>query len=135
MKIRAGYELIFDSPLAVTTLLVLTIHPSRFNDLLTPHQIHFEPTIQSHDYEDRFGNICTRIVAPSGQLRISTSFLINDSSLPDEVEPSAHQHPVEDLPDDVLVYLLASRYCETERLVGLAWSLFGDSPPGWPRVQ
>jgi transglutaminase-like putative cysteine protease len=135
MKIRAGYELIFDSPLAVTTLLVLTIHPSRFNDLLTPHQIHFEPTIQSRDYQDRFGNICTRIVAPSGQLRIWTDFQIQDSGLPDEVAPSAQQHPVEDLPDDVLVYLLASRYCETERLLELAWRLFGDSPSGWSRVQ
>ena len=49
--------------------------------------------------------------------------------------PDAEQHPVEDLPDDVLVFLLGSRYCETDRLSDTAWSLFGDTPPGWARVQ
>ena len=135
MKIRAGYDLVFDSPQPVTTLLVITIHPSRFHDLLTPHQITFDPPIHSREYQDRYGNICTRIVAPAGPLRISTDFLVRDSGSPDEVAPSANQHAVEELPDDVLVYLLASRYCETERFLDLAWSLFGGSPPGWARVQ
>jgi transglutaminase-like putative cysteine protease len=135
MKIRAGYDLVFDSPQPTTTLLVLTIHPSRFPDLATPHCIRFDPPIESRDYQDRYGNICTRIVAPAGELRIFADFVINDSGQPDEVAPSAPQHPVEQLPDDVLVYLLASRYCEMERLADLAWSLFGSSEPGWARVQ
>ena len=135
MKIRAGYEIVYDSPQPTTTLLVLTVHPSRIPDLLTPHSIIFDPFIASRDYQDRYGNICTRIVAPAGKLRIAADFLINDSGQPDDVAPSARQHPVEELPDDVLVYLLGSRYCETERLAELAWKLFGNTPLGWARVQ
>jgi len=135
MKIRAGYDIVYESPHPTTTLLVLTIHPSRFPDLLTPHSINFDPPIAARDYQDRYGNICTRTVAPAGKLRITTDFLIKDSGQPDEVAPTARQHPVEELPDDVLVYLLGSRYCETERLAELAWKQFGNTPLGWPRVQ
>jgi hypothetical protein len=56
-----------------------------------------------------FGNICTRIVAPPGSLELSTSFLIRDSGLPDETVLKAREHGVEELPDNVLVYLLGSR--------------------------
>ena len=42
---------------------------------------------------------------------------------------------MEDLPEETLVFLLGSRYCETDRLSEIAWSLFGSTPPGWARVQ
>jgi transglutaminase-like putative cysteine protease len=74
-------------------------------------------------------------VAPAGEIRITTDAMIQDSGLPDAVEPMAVQHPVQDLPSDTLVYLLGSRYCETDRLSEMAWSLFEQTPPGWARVQ
>jgi transglutaminase-like putative cysteine protease len=135
MQIRAGYDIAFECPQPTPMLLVLSIHPSRFPDLATPHQIQFDPPIPSRNYEDGFGNICTRIVAPAGKLRIFTEFLIGDTGLPDVVAPEARQVPVEELPDDVLVYLLGSRYCDTDRLSDLAWSLFGTTEPGWARLQ
>jgi transglutaminase-like putative cysteine protease len=82
-----------------------------------------------------FGNTCTRIVAPAGLIEIRNEFLIADSGLPDEVAPEARQLEVGELPDSVLIYLLASRYCDTEKLSDLAWSLFGATTPGWRRVQ
>ena len=82
-----------------------------------------------------FGNTCTRIVAPAGLIEIRNEFLISDSGLPDEVAPDARQLDVAELPDDVLVYLLGSRYCDTQKLSDLAWSLFGNVTPGWQRVQ
>jgi transglutaminase-like putative cysteine protease len=82
-----------------------------------------------------FGNTCTRIVAPAGLIEIRNEFLISDSGLPDEVAPDARQLDVAELPDDVLVYLLGSRYCDTQKLSDLAWSLFGNVKPGWQRVQ
>jgi transglutaminase-like putative cysteine protease len=85
-------------------------------------------------YEDRFGNICTRLVAPPGRLVVSTDFLVRDSGLYDEAGVGAEQHDVADLPDDVLMFLLGSRYCETDKLSDTAWALFGGTAPGWPRV-
>jgi transglutaminase-like putative cysteine protease len=135
MQIRAGYDIEYECPQPTPKLLVLSIHPSRFADLSTPHLIQFDPPIPSRNYEDGFGNICTRIVAPAGRLRIFTSFQIGDTGLPDPVAPDARQLPVEDLPEEAIVYLLGSRYCETDRLGDFAWATFGGVAPGWPRVQ
>src|ERR1700709_310045 len=105
-------------------LLVLSVHPSRMADVCGPHQLSFDPPIGASEYRDAYGNICHRIVAPPGLLRISTQFRISDPGTPDAVVPYAAQHAVQDLPDDVLVFLLGSRYCETDQLSQLAWSLF-----------
>lgn len=98
MLIRAGYDIAYECPQPTPTLLVLSIVPGRFADLATPHQIRFDPPIASSNYQDGFGNICTRAVAPAGRLRIFNEFLIGDTGLPDPVAPEAKQIPVEDLP-------------------------------------
>ncbi len=116
-------------------LLQVAVHPSRAGDLLTPGLVRFVPDVPVSTYVDGFENCCTRIVAPAGRLTISTEFDIRDSGLPDAVDLDAVQHPVSDLPDEVLIFLLGSRYCETDRLTDTAWSLFGTTPPGWARVQ
>ena len=135
MKIRVGYEITYDCPKPTPMLLVLSVHPSRQADLLTPHRIVFDPPIASTDYHDAFGNICTRIVAPAGTLTISSDQIVADPGTPDIVAADAEQHAVEHLPEDTLVFLLGSRYCETDRLSDAAWALFGSVPPGWQRVQ
>ncbi len=76
-----------------------------------------------------------RIVAPAGTLRLWDDAIVEDNGQPDVVAPDAPQHPVEELPTNVLSYLLGSRYCEVDRLTEVAWSLFGGAPLGWPRVQ
>jgi transglutaminase-like putative cysteine protease len=135
MHIRAGYEISYDCAQPTPMLLMLNPHPSRGKDLRTPAEIRFDPVISASNFEDHFGNICTRIVAPAGRLSVSSSFVIADSGVPDEVALSATQHLVSDLPNEQLVYLLGSRYCETDRLSETAWALFGNTPPGWARVQ
>lgn len=135
MKIRTGFDIDYDCPHPVPMLLVLSVHPSRMQDVQGEHVITFSPPIESHDYHDMFGNIVTRIVAPAGKLKIALDFVVADSGLPDPVVADAIQHRVEDLPDDVLVYLLGSRYCDTDKLHDLAWQLFGNTAPGWGRVQ
>jgi transglutaminase-like putative cysteine protease len=116
-------------------LLVLNIHPSRRADLLTEQVLMFTPELEAWDYTDGFGNVCTRIVAPAGLTTVETEFRIYDNGQPDVVPKDAVQHAIKDLPDNVLVFLLASRYCETDRLSDFAWAQFGAIPPGWPRVQ
>ena len=69
-----------------------------------------------------------------GRLRLSTSALLNDTGEPDSIARSEQQHAVEDLPEESLVFLLGSRYCETDRLTGIAWDLFGKSPTGAGRI-
>lgn len=135
MRIHAGYDIAFDCVQPTPMLLQIAVHPSRTHDLLTPGAVQFEPSVAATHYLDGFGNCCTRIVAPPGRLSISTRFDILDSGEPDTVTLDAQEHPVQDLPDEVLVYLLGSRYCDTDRLHDIAWSLFGTSPPGWRRVQ
>lgn len=135
MRIRAGYELAYDCPQPTPMLLCLTVHPSRQGDLVGRQEVRLTPPVAGHDYVDAFGNICTRIIAPAGRTTISTRFDIEDSGRPDDVNWGAIQHPVEELPHDVLVYLLGSRYCDTDRLGDFAWSRFGQTPTGWARVQ
>ncbi len=135
MQIRAGYSLTYDCPQPTPMVLSLNVHPSRRKDLLTPHTVHFSNPVEPWEYIDNFGNACTRIAAPVGRTTISTDFAIYDSGLPDHVPHDAIQHDIRDLPDEVIVFLLGSRYCETDKLSTLAWQMFGHLPPGWARVQ
>lgn len=135
MEIRAGYDIAFQCFQETPMTLALSIEPARQRDLLSDHVIRFSPDITSRNYLDMFGNTCTRIVAPPGLIEIRNEFLIADSGLPDDVAPDARQLDVGELPDDVLVYLLGSRYCDTQKLSDLAWWQFGHITPGWQRVQ
>jgi len=135
LKIRAGYDIAFKCHRETAMALMLSVHPSRHKDLLTEHRIQLSNEIASHDYRDAFGNICTRLVAPPGLLEIRNDFVIADSGLPDEVVPDARQWDVAALPDETLLYLLGSRYCDTQKLSDLAWSQFGGINGGWRRVQ
>src|SRR5439155_12650511 len=135
MKIRVGYELIYDFPQPTPMIMVLGIHFTRASDVITPDHLTTDPSVPVTPYRDDFGNWCSRIMAPAGRIRISGDGLVRDSGLPDTIAADARQHAVEDLPTDTLLYLLGSRYCETDRLTEVAWKLFEKSPPGWPRVQ
>ncbi len=135
MKIRIGFDLIYDCPQPTPMILTLTVHASRVADLITPDLLVTEPAVPVTAYRDTFGNWCSRLLAPKGTLRLTTDALIHDSGLPDVVVPNARQTPVTELPDETLLFLLGSRYCETDRLTDVAWKLFGHTPPGWARVQ
>jgi transglutaminase-like putative cysteine protease len=115
--------------------MMVHLHPSRHADLKSPERVRTTPEAPLHSYLDGFGNVCTRVVAPAGRFTITNEFLIEDSGRPDPISPDAIQHPVEDLPDECLVYLLGSRYCETDLLADFAWNQFGGAPTGWARVQ
>jgi transglutaminase-like putative cysteine protease len=135
MRLRIGYELDYEFPQPTPVLSVLNVHFSRASDLESADIIRLDPPVPLTSYRDGFGNWCGRFTAPAGRFRISTDTVIRDSGLPDPVVPGARQHPVEELPDDALVFLLASRFCESDRMLDLAWQLFGTTEPGWNRVQ
>jgi transglutaminase-like putative cysteine protease len=135
MKIRVGYEMIYDFPQPTPMIMVLGTHFTRASDVITPDYLTTNPSVPITPYRDGFGNWCSRIVAPAGRMCLKADGMVRDSGLPDVIVPSAIQHAVEDLPADTLVYLLGSRYCETDRLSDDAWKLFEHTAPGWPRVQ
>ncbi len=135
MKIRIGYELVYDCPQPTPMMLTLSVHYTRVSDMLTPDHLIAHPPVPITAYRDSFGNWCSRIVAPKGLLRLSTDALVNDTGQPDVLMPQARQTPVQELPDETLQFLLGSRYCETDRLSDTAWQLFAEGPTGWGRVQ
>ena len=135
MKIRAGFEIAYDCPQPTPMILQVSVHPSRQADLITWDGLQVHPRIPANTYHDTFGNFCHVIRAPAGRLTLSTDFLVQDSGKLDEVAPHAMAHPLEQLPVDTLIFLLGSRYCETDRLSDFAWSTFGHLPKGWPLVQ
>jgi len=135
MKIHIGYELIYDCPQPTPMILTLSVHYTRISDMIIPDHLITDPPVPLTAYRDNYGNWCSRIVAPKGLLKLSASGLVRDSGRPDLVVPQARQTPVEALPDETLLFLLGSRYCETDRLSEIAWQLFDKSPAGWARVQ
>lgn len=135
LQMRLGFEMVYDCPAPTPMILALSVHHSRAADLVRPDRLVTHPPVPVTAYHDMFGNWCSRIVAPPGRFVLSTDALINDSGLPDVVAPWAMQVPVEQLPEETLVYLLGSRYCETDQLSETAWQLFGHGPTGWARVQ
>lgn len=135
MQIRVGYELDYECMQPTPMIVMLNIHYTRVSDIAIADHIIASPATPMTAYRDGFGNWCTRIVAPQGMLRIASNALVNDSGVPDTIDWYAAQHTVQSLPAETLVYLLGSRYCETDCLSEIAWARFGHTAEGWPRVQ
>lgn len=135
MQINVGFEMIYNCPQPTPMILNLNVHFTRVSDLVGRDDLVFDPPVPMAAYRDGFGNWCTRIVAPEGRTSITANAVVNDTGLPDVIVAEAQQLPVQDLPEETLVFLLGSRYCETDRLSETAWNLFEHAPTGWARVQ
>ena len=135
MLIRVGYEFTYECPQPTPMIVMLHIHDSRDADIVKPDTLHTTPQVPVTQYRDTFGNLCSRLVAPAGGITLAADGLVRDTGEPDAIVPDAIQHPVEDLPAEMLLFLLPSRYCETDLMLDTAWQLFGKTPPGWARVQ
>lgn len=136
MLIRYGYEIALICPQPTHMVCLLSVQEDRAHDLRTPETFFTTPEGIAHStYRDLFGNRCRRLSAPAGEVTIWGDATIADSGLPDPVLPEIREVPVAELPDDCLIYLMGSRYCETDRLSQIAWDRFGQVAPGWGRVQ
>jgi transglutaminase-like putative cysteine protease len=136
MIIRAGFEAAFDFSKPAAILLMAYVHPSRASTIRWLEPVKVQPHSEIFQYFDGYGNLCGRTFVPAGRVAIRTDALIEDDGLPDVQVYNALQHSVQNLPSDVLLFLLASRYCEVDsELRDTAWSLFGHLPAGWPLVQ
>jgi transglutaminase-like putative cysteine protease len=136
MLIKVGYEIAFELPAPVAMVLMLYLHPSRATTIRKPERMTLAPSLPVSEYFDTFGNRCGRIFAPAGRIVLSNDAIVEDNGQPDPQIRDGIQHAVQDLPNEVLLFLLASRYCEVDsELKDFAWAQFGSTPPSWPRVQ
>jgi transglutaminase-like putative cysteine protease len=135
MQIRIGFDIAFECPQPTPMLMMLRVHPSLADRLIEPDELASEPNLAIDTYLDGFGNLASRTVLPAGRTHFWTEAVIEDDGLPDPVVPDARILPVQDLPEECLVYLLGSRYCETDHLGFQAWPMFGHLPEDWSRVQ
>lgn len=135
MLVRYGYDFTIMCGAPTPLVCMVSARPEHSAELVQPEHHWTEPDVVGTVYVDMFGNICRRLVAPEGQLRLRGEGLIRCTGLTDPRMPQAPEHPTEELPDEALIYLLGSRYCETDLLAPVAWDLFGRIEPGWHRVQ
>lgn len=136
MLIRVGFEIALTFPQPTAVVLMLHVHPSRLWSLREPEQFEVEPSVPVSHYIDSFGNRCDRLFVTEYRMVVRHSAVVEDSGEPDPQVWTAPQVNVQDLPDEAIVFLLASRYCEVDsELKDLAGNLFNATAPGWPRVQ
>ena len=135
MRIRVGCEMTYEFGQVTPMIAMLNVHSSRVSDLERPDYLITTPSVLVEGYRDSFGNWCNRLVAPAGRLTLKTETVVRDTGWWDSNDPGADQVQIQNLPAETLLYLLGSRYCETDRLSDFAWSLFGTTPLGWTRVQ
>ncbi len=135
MRISIGCGLRYNLPQPTPLIAMLNVHYSRFGDLERADYLVTSPSVPLESYRDGFGNWCTRMMAPAGDFMLSSDGIFRDTGMPDPVSPGAVQHAVQDLPFETLVYLLGSRYCDTDILSDEAWRLFEGTDQGWSRVQ
>ncbi|MGA0539333.1 transglutaminase-like domain-containing protein [Neotabrizicola sp. VNH66] len=135
MIIRYGYvfTLNFARPAPVVTMV--SARPEHGRDLIMPERHWSSPVTSAAVYRDDHGNICRRFMAPEGELTLAGEGLIRNDGAVDPVAPGARPDPVESLPHEVLPYLRASRYVESDAMGEIAWDLFGAMEPGWETVQ
>jgi transglutaminase-like putative cysteine protease len=135
MLIEAGYDIAFDCPAQTPMLLQLNVHPSRDADLFSRDVIASDPPLAMRSYIDHFGNRVTRVEVPAGLVTFSNRFVIHDSGEPDETPRDVEMTPIASLPDEALLFLLSSRYCDSDKLADFAWARFGKMSGGSQRVQ
>jgi transglutaminase-like putative cysteine protease len=135
MQIRVGFEIVYNCFQKTPMILMLNVHYSRAQDMVVPDRLTTNPFVPLTAYRDVFGNWCSRIMAPVGRIQLMANGVVRDSGMPDTQAFGAQQHEVVDLPEETLVFLMGSRYCETDLLSDAAWNLFSQTPQGWSRVQ
>ncbi|PZO78299.1 MAG: transglutaminase [Mesorhizobium amorphae] len=135
MLIRLGYEISIECTQPLPIVSILDIHDDRQPDIKRQTKVLTTPKVPQHVYKDLFGNSCRRFLAQPGTFTILYDAVIEDGGEPEPVNRLAAGTPVEKLPDEVMGFLLGSRYCETDHLSPLAWKLFGHIPAGWAQVE
>ena len=141
MRIQSEFDIRFNLPVPTTMVALLHLYPTLGPFLLQPESLQVESgypgsttLLEPVFYNDAYGNLCSRFAAPAGPLRLAGTNILEVAGDPDAINPDAQQHRIEDLPNETLQFLLASRYCEVDQIGAIAQDLFGATTPGWARA-
>jgi transglutaminase-like putative cysteine protease len=136
MLIRVGFEIAFTFPESTSMVLMLSLHPSLDSQVRSPEKLRVTPEVPITNYLDLYGNRCSRVSVAAGRSTFSNDVVVDVDGAPDVLGWNSAQLMPPELPNEVIVYLLASRYCEVDgELKEIAWALFGKQPAGWSLVQ
>lgn len=135
MFIRIGFEIGLKCKTDTVLILALSPHSTYSGRIIGSDRLMVQPELPLENIVDPFGNRLTRLKAPAGELTLWSDCIVEDDGAPDPFDWNAMQHDIADLPPETLPYLTASRYIESDALRDEAWRLFGETPPGWARVQ
>ncbi len=135
MFIKVGYDIVFEHPAPTPMVVMLYLHPECGAAIRRDEYLLVDPATPISGYLDGFGNRCGRFTCPAGRIRLWNDAVLEDSGEPDRQNFGAAQLGIEALPNDTIEFLIASRYCEVDRMIDIAWQLFGAVPAGWQRVQ
>ena len=134
MRVRVGCDLLYESPYPTPMMILVRPRDWHGHRLLEEHRT-ISSEVPVHQYFDSFGNHVWRLVAPVGQLQLRYDAVAEVPPTPDPKHPGMLKTPVEDLPDEVLMYTLPSRHCQSDLFINDAWQMFGDITTGWEQVQ
>lgn len=142
MLVQTEYDIQFQLFFPTAMVAMLSVYPSLEDDVRSGNELVVEnvdgdtaTTVPSQWYLDSFGNRCTRFVAPPGRLKLTGTTTVARMDTADQINASAQQAAIADLPSEVLQFLLPSRYCEVDQFTAIAHDLFGWMTPGWTRAS
>jgi transglutaminase-like putative cysteine protease len=133
-RLRVGCEFVHQSGTDVPAVFQVEPLSDQKVDLIDEHWS-LEPDIATHTYSDLYGNPCRRLIMPAGRSLIGYEATVIAADATEDVDEGAPELAPDQLPDDVLIYILPSRFCLPDVLGDEAWSRFGSTPPGYRRVQ
>ena len=135
MLIRYGYEITITCAQPTPMVCLLSVSEDRKADIRVAEKVFTTPIIATTTYVDSFGNRCRRLVAPAATSQFGATPRSKTMARSTRRTLPRVRSPSRSCPNSCLLYLMGSRYCETDKLSQTAWDLFGKIPPGWGRVQ
>ena len=127
-----GCEFIVETPQSIAA--VMQVAPRPHPGVAVQSEV-WDTSPDHHSYIDMYGNRCERLTIAPGASSISYRAELLIAHPADVIEPDLNEIPVGELPDDVLIFTMPSRFCLPDELGHEAWQKFGNLTPGWSRVQ
>jgi transglutaminase-like putative cysteine protease len=134
LSVRVGCELVYQTQAATPIVVVFKPRHSQ-TQLIREERVHFEPGLTPSEFQDEHGNIAYRMMLKPGRNLLRHDAIVKVPSVREDASRVDGVVAVQDLPPEVLPYLLPSRYADSDKLLDFAWQHFGNIPNGLQRVQ
>lgn len=133
MRLDVGCTLGFNGRWPTPVVLILSPQTGEGQTVVT-QQFVVDPSADVREFVDKYGNLCQRLVMPSGRSSIAMRATVDTADHID-VDVTAPRTPIDEVPDFALEFCLPSRYCQSDMLYSSAWEIVGNALPGYPQVE